>query len=320
MAYFPVPRKPAPEFVPVPEGPNYKMIVFVAGLALIALVAFGGSLIMSRKPAVSASPIHTPPRRPSPAPTSGDKYRPGRPGKKIELDPAILDDVEDTYSTRARRPEEYSVIEKGPLLNVLQYLLTHTEEEIEANLTVPHPVKHPLVTWEDMMTRPREVRGATVIVEGVIKLYDYGEFEPSFQRESGVQGVWYGNLFYKDKKQYAFRLLEGGDQFKVDDVIRFYGVFLKRMWFRNNMAELEGKNTYSIMPLVIAKRAYPYTMPEEKFPVVEVATFFVLACLLVIALGYTLMREVGKTGTVRMRFGKSRRTRQDGEGEKEKER
>ena len=294
MAYF---GRPGEErtIIPLPGKPSNKIYFILAGMSLIALAFLispkaarmmtGGSTITKTlRPTLSK-------RRHTKKPVKTGYLNPQN-FSRVELNPQILDDVLDQYDKKSRQPDEYSVIEKGPLINVLQYLMSHSEEEVESALTIPHPKLHPVVTYTDMMTRPRSVRGATVLVQGVVKLFGYSEYDPKFQAESGVEGFWYGNLFYKDKKQYAFRLLEDGDDIQVDDVIELYGVFVKRMWFVNRDAIQSGKNKYSIMPVVYAKRARRLEMADPRAFSTETYILLFIGLILVIVFGVTLMKEI----------------------------
>lgn len=293
--YFNLKEKDRPELISVPPPSSNRPLLFVGGVALVAIVAFIAPMLMranqGRTPVVTASqaPIETP--RHTPPPTS-DIYTTRAEIPRTELNPEILDDVLDAYDKESKQVEELEKIELEPLMHVLHYIASHTEKEIQDNRTDLQNNIHRYISFEDMMTRPRLVRGATVMIEGKIKLFGYTEYDPAFQLKSGIQGIWYGNLFDRKNNQYAFRLLEGGDKFKVNDVVYLYGVFLKRMWFRNEMGMREGKVKYSIMPLIYARTAHIDDRPYGKFPLRETIIFLAVGVILILAFSIAIFREM----------------------------
>ncbi|MDZ7815938.1 MAG: hypothetical protein U5N86_08035 [Planctomycetota bacterium] len=184
---------------------------------------------------------------------------------------------------------------------MLNYLLSHTEKEIRSNLTIPHPELHPRVTYYDMMQRPKDVRGATVILQGKVRLYGYMEYDPEFQREAGIHGCWYGNLFDKHGNQFAFRVLKDGQKFKEADTLTMYAVFLKKIWMLNRRGQQRGMAEYSIMPFCVARTAEHFVYESESLFSGESIAFFVAFALLVIVFGLTLGREI--TRSLSRRFG-----------------
>ncbi|GAB4156856.1 MAG: hypothetical protein Kow00107_06280 [Planctomycetota bacterium] len=299
MAYFDFKQKQSVELFKAPEvkGLN-KQLISIGLLFILAVVGMLWSLFASKNrpsdlPQPSSSSAVSQPVTTPPKPISS-YLQPSSPKNKVELNPAILNDVFDEYSEedKGRNVEELTNLEREPYLHVLNYLQTHTEEEIRNALTIPHPKLHPEVTYYDMTSQPSKVRGATVRVAGKIRLLGYAEFEADFQAASGLHGIWYGNLFDRFNQQYAVRFIDNPDNIKEGDSIELTGVFLKRYWMLSRRSEFEERNVYSIMPAVIAKAAYIAKEPPIPLLTPERLLFLVISAVMVLALGFVLSREI----------------------------
>ncbi len=315
MTHFNLKQKQRPELFSAPEskGSGKQMIMLVVLFFMVVGVMLWTVVARNRKPdpapgiSQASSALPRPSLPPSPALTG--YLKPPDTRDPVPLNPAILMDVFDEYdeTAKARNVEELTTVERDPFIHVLKYLTTHTHQQVLDNITVPHPKLHPEVTYFDMTNHPSKVRGATVYVSGKLRLYGYFAFPPEFQQASGVNGLWYGNLFDRHNQQYAVRFIEGGESIKEGDTIHLTGVFLKRLWQLSRQSEQEGKSIYSVMPFVVAKRADIYVSKPMDLFTPERLTMFAIAMLLVLALGFVISREIAAAS--KRRAQKASRTR-----------
>jgi len=302
MANFNIPGKERQVFVPVVPDKSYKLLFLVGGLGVIAFTVLILTTLIQNRPDTTPSPSPGS-VNPSPLPSAPLlSYVLRTPSQKVDLNPGILDDVLDQAKDNdpTINIEELTTVEKGPLLNVLEYLASHTESEIRANITIPHPERHPEVTWLDMWNNPQIVRGATVKVSGKIKQYGYAQFDAAVAAESGVPGFWWGNLFDNENRQYAFRILEDGGKFKVGDEVIFWGVFLKKMWYETNQGVEEKRAIYVRIPLVFARTAEKFVPQPKQLFSTEAIIFLILGSMFVLAVGWAVNRELRAPGRFRL--------------------